>query len=1421
MHTHPATTAAATRCWTVVTPEGAVDVAVTASDDDRLGTVLPGLAATVGLPPADLWSGSTRLDRDLPLTDAALAHGAVLGLGRPGPRSGRSGSASALELHVAGGPDAGSTHPLDRGRHVVGRGSEATIRLEDPDVSRRHVLVEVGTGDLTAQDLGSTNGSRLDGEALGPDPQDWPAGGLLRVGASTLRAAGPGSPRAAVQAAPGGRLRLRPHPRLHAPAEEVAVVFPAEPPSPPPRRLAWVAVALPAVAGVVLAWLLGSAHFLFFALLSPVVAVGTWSSDRWSGRRSARRARAAHAAESAEAQARVVAALVADERAAESAHPDLAVLTTAARRRSTDLWQRRRGDGDALAVRVGTGPGESRVTRVDADGTRHRVPAERRPVVVELAVTGGLGVAGPRRPAVGVLAGVLVQLAALHAPGEVDLALLTTPDRLPEWGWLRWLPHLDPASVHVSSPAPDDADGAAELRWLTALLARRAGAAADGAPRATSPGEEAVPGWTVVLVDRPAGSRLLAALRQARRVGVVTLTSGPSVSRLPLAADALLEVTGETGNRASLVRVGTVDQPVSTVDRLPGPVAAGFARDLAALAPASTDASLPRRVRLLDLPAAGIRVGADGAPTGGWSRARDALVATLGRTAAGTASVDLCRHGPHALVAGTTGSGKSELLQTLIAGLSLAHPPDRCSFLLVDYKGGAAFAEAAALPHTVGLLTDLDGATTARALRSLTAELVRREALLAAHGAADLTALPEEVALARLVIVVDEFAGLAEELPAFLSGLVGIAQRGRSLGVHLVLATQRPGGVVSPEIRANCTLRICLRTTDEADSRDVLGTPQAAFLPIDAPGRAYLRAGSGPPTLFQAAQVTGAPPDVQDRGPQVRPWRWPRAVAPAEEEARSGDSDLARVSEALRCRAREAGVPRPHRPWCPALPDVVRAEDLSPRGSRGSSGERPDPAATAARLRVGLLDRPDAQVQEPLELDLRRAGGWLAVGGPRSGRTTFLRTALAQAVSSLSPGDLHVHVLDHGGDGLAAEAAGLPHTGTAVGGEDALRTVRLLDRLGQEVAARRADPAETRRPHLLLLVDGVEALMTQLDEADPTRGSAALLRLVRDGGAAGLTCLLTADRAVPGGRLANAVGTRLVLPLPDRADYAVAGIPARAVPDHRPPGRALLGEEALECQLALPRPPAARPWPATPGSARPLCIPELPADPVLPLPPAPTTDRTPRLPLGPGGDDGGVLTVDLWRTGGLLVAGPPSSGRSTVLEGCARHLAAAGVAVLRVGRSGPGAVDDGPAQRWLADGDLDGWRAWVASLAGSPGVVVVDDSVVVADSAVVAAMSAADAGDGLAVVVAGTAAELSTAYRGPVPALRRRRSGLLLCPYPGDADLLGIRLPHTPLPQRPGSGWLVTAGVPQRVQVARRYRPDGAPPAAAPSRVPP
>ena len=221
------------------------------------------------------------------------------------------------------------------------------------------------------------------------------------------------------------------------------------------------------------------------------------------------------------------------------------------------------------------------------------------------------------------------------------------------------------------------------------------------------------------------------------------------------------------------------------------------------------------------------------------------MQAVLGVAASGRFAVDLERDGPHLLIAGTTGSGKSELLQALVVGLAAQSPPGELTFLLIDYKGGSAFAECAALPHVVGLVTDLDDRLVGRVLASLDSEIRRRERVLAAAGARDRAALRAAGgSMPRLVLVVDEFAALTNELSGFVPGLVGIAQRGRSLGLHLVLATQRPAGVVSPEIRANVAIRVALRMTSAADSVDVIDSADAATIDRRTPGRAYVRIGN-------------------------------------------------------------------------------------------------------------------------------------------------------------------------------------------------------------------------------------------------------------------------------------------------------------------------------------------------------------------------------------------------------------------------------------------------------------------------------------------------------------------------------------------------------------------------------------------------
>ncbi len=328
----------------------------------------------------------------------------------------------------------------------------------------------------------------------------------------------------------------------------------------------------------------------------------------------------------------------------------------------------------------------------------------------------------------------------------------------------------------------------------------------------------------------------------------------------------------------------------------------------------------------------------------------DPLAAIVGVDARGPAVFDLDRDGPHALIAGTTGSGKSELLVTWVLALARAHAPADLSFLLIDFKGGASFAPVRRLPHVVGMVSDLDPVSAGRAVASLRAELLRREEVLATHGVRSLSELPPGV-LARLVIVVDEYAALVAVDPTLQTVFADLAARGRTLGLHVILCTQRPAGVVRESVLANVTLRVCLRVLDAADSVAVVGHPGAAQIPADARGRG-LRAGTSAGDPIQFALTT--PGDVE-----VVCQRW--ATAP----------------------------PATGRPWLDPLPVRLTA-DLT--------ALLPAPSGVSGAV-VGAVDLPELQRQEQLIVDPWGSGSVLVVGATGSGRSTALEM-LAQATDA-------------------------------------------------------------------------------------------------------------------------------------------------------------------------------------------------------------------------------------------------------------------------------------------------------------------------------------------------------------------------------------------------------------------------------------
>ena len=1426
--------------WVVLDDDGEErEVELTLGGADA--TVADLLAAALGAEGArrpGVAVGGRRAGGDVRLTELGLHDGCVVALLPAGADldghdrraadglGGVAGQESGPQVAVAGGLSAGAWQPIGAGC-VVGRDPGVDLRVCDATVSRRHLRLEAVGAGVEVEELGSRNGTWRGDEPLGETPRPLELPASLRLGATTLRLL-PGRPqdRPRGWGATSVRVFNRP-PRAAAPAEPDVVAAP-EPPAAPEasRALNLAAIIAPLLLGAALIALYREPRFALFMALAPVMALATWwSSRRRARRQSAKGERALRAAlERFDAALGRAAGLERARRA--TLLPDLAEVVRRGCEPSVRLWERRGGDDDALRLRAGTGPvpwqppvsgldrlDEATLARAEGCLACHRV-LPGAPVEVDLRDGGVVGVVAERATARAVARALLAQAVVHHGPADLGLAVLT--DEAPAWDWAAWLPQL-----RAEGAGGGLAVGAGRAEALLTGLLETAGRAAGQPTAGGSPVRT-----RLLVVDDPA---LLSgrdgALRRvlAAAAGPVAgIVLAPTADALPAVTSTVLEIDGAQGlARLSRPRAGVrLDDVV--VDGLSEPLARRLARALAGCedpehAPAA--GGLPAQVRLGGL--LGLEGGGSLAErlAARWRVAGDdpPPALPLGLARGGPVVVDLVADGPHALVGGTTGAGKSELLRTLLAGLAAGSSPAHLVAVLIDYKGGSAFDACARLPHVVGLVTDLDGHLAERALRCLEAELRHRETLLRAAGCEDLRAYraagSPEGALPRLLVVVDEFATLAAELPDFLGALVGIAQRGRSLGVHLVLATQRPSGSISAAIKANTNLRIALRVQDAQDAVDVVGTPEAAGLPRERPGRACARFGPGEVVTLQTASVSL--PAAESDGPRVRlrPRPGPRG-APGDVDGPDGPRgpdgpdgpdgaehpagglvgerarDVDDLVEAARAAAIAEDLLPSRSPWLEMLPSRLGPEDLVPADDAGevvfALGDDPD-----RQRRVGVGWRPD--------------DGHLAIlGMVGSGTSTALRSLAAALARAHEPSALHLYGLDAGGGALGGLEA-LPHCGAVASAAEPERQLRVVRRLRAEVTRRRArEGGAAGLPRVVGLVDGLGALLDAFEAPELGDAGEDLRRVLADGPAVGVVLALAADRpgALPS-RLAPLVGERLLLRLPDPGEYAAAGLRPREVPE-LPPGRLVRASDGLVAHVAEPgdltalaaRLPTAAGGPAPVG-----VLPErLPAGAV----PA-EGDLSAGLDVAVGLRDDDLAPARLVLRAGThaLVAGPPRSGVSSALCALAERLRAGAADLVLVGVAGPrsplrdcealdavGPADDLAGVLTAAATDPRGW------------VVLVDDAPGVDHPALVTL--ARQAPPGLHLVAGARSEDLRRAYHHWTRELRASRCGLLLRPdLTADGDLLGVRLPRrTALPLLPGRGFLVVEGRADLVQVA-------------------
>ncbi|WP_310783872.1 type VII secretion protein EccCb [Mycobacterium sp. Z3061] len=901
---------------------------------------------------------------------------------------------------------------------------------------------------------------------------------------------------------------------------------------------------------------------------------------------------------------KVTEAIVAQHASLTTLHPEpdsLWTLTGGHR-----MWRRQSTEPESCSVRVGVGSIPLKPALVVAPGRSARrcdpltVSALNRfvrtystlpdaPIAIPLRVLDRTTIDGDADRVRGLLRAIVCQLAIAHPPGKLLIVAAVT-DRA-EWDWLKWLPH----NQH---PSATDPAGSARMVYPTPAQARDALVG---------------PAHVVVIVDAAGND-------DVEISGATVLRTGVPAASLTIrhsAGQDLLEAPDYLDRDDALVCARRIAASASGV---PGPAGtAGF-------------------------------LGIDDDPIALWhnQNRQDRLRVPIGATLDGrSVLLDIKEAaeggiGPHGLCVGATGSGKSELLRTVAMGMMMRNSPEVLNLLLIDFKGGATFLDLARAPHVAAVITNLadEAALVARMREALAGEINRRQQLLRTAGNFASAAAyaqargPGSVALPTLFVIVDEFSELLSQHPDFADTFVAIGRLGRSLGMHLLLASQRLDEGRLRGLEAHLSYRICLKTLSAGESRAVLGTADAYELP-STPGAGLLRAASGEPVRFQAACVSGRAPSGGADGPVapgVRRFTAENHASVRHSEQEHGPSLLHTILDRL-----EHQGPPAHQVWLPPLNAAPRLRTLL-------AVRRP----TRLVVPIGVVDRPYEQCRVPLTVDLSGAAGNVAVvGAPRSGKSTALCTLITALAATHGPGQVQFYCLDFGGGALSA-LRGMPHVGEVADRTQPELVWRMAAEMesavhAREVCRRDGGPLDCF-PDVFLVVDGWAGLRQDFDAV-----ADSITALAAQGLSYGVHVLVSAGRwAEIRPALKDRLGTRIELRLGDPADSELDRRQARQVPADRP-GRGL-SVDGLHMMVALPGPeelelhrggPAAPPIPLLPT--------QVDYDAVV-------LEHGPRIVLGLEEHRLQPAAIDFQQRSHLLILGDNGCGKTAALRTLCREI---------------------------------------------------------------------------------------------------------------------------------------------------------------------
>ncbi|HIY94204.1 MAG TPA: FHA domain-containing protein [Candidatus Rothia avicola] len=1344
-------------------------------------------------------------------------------------------------VSLSGGLQSGPLKPVTQKRPMVfGRSEQADLTLPTESASWEHFTAQVTDEGIVIKDSGSTNGTFVNGKKVEPDqpvtlsePSEVQAGGACLFFQPSLREP--------VAPAPGSLHNLTPS--HTAPFNRPP--RPALPPIPkqvtPPQRQNVtensrfnVAIVLaPLVMAGAMVIMMGNPRYAVFALLSPLVMIGTWfeGKHRYKKQLKAEDERYSQALEEFEEALEAAAGVERTRR--EELIPHNAVVLHRSALPTTQLWQRRVGSEDFLLARLGNGnrpwkpaldPRANPKLEEEVEEIYENFELKGAPLIANLNSGGVVGIVGQREGSLALARSLVVQLATHVGPADLTLGVFCDQGKEHDWGWASWLPHTRQAGSSNGG------------RWMTS--GRQSSTEmlrnlAQNIDRFITPALVLVLDSEVLTEGRDAPARDLLGYgreKKVRKLGagadamehtVSGIVIAHSEEQLPAACTSIVRVKDDAAadifepeNRTLIEDIVLAGMEIETAERAAMRLA--HFDDPELIIPG---AALPRLVRapeLFDLaPATSEKIKEL------W-REKTGVSAPIGIGDDGKVFLDIVRDGPHGLVGGTTGSGKSEFLRTFVAGLAARNSPEDLNFILIDFKGGAAFKACERLPHTIGTISNLDEQLADRALRALDAEMHRRQVLFAQAGEGvdnikEYMATNPAEPMPRILLVIDEFAMLAKDFPDVLQSLVNVAAVGRTLGVHMILATQRPAGVVNDDILANTNLRVALRVQSKEDSSNVIGVPDASAIERTQMGRAYVKLGQEDISAVQTALVTGQTPVEGATQLELREssiFGVPLKPLVEKPKVVSDENDLDLLIDTI-CEAHEdLGIVEPRQVWPEALGERVALEGFSEPITTGL-GKLQEPIGSfeGNQLNFALADQPHLQRQIPVGWDLTK-GNLLLVGIPGSGTSTTLASVALTAARHRAPEDLDLMVLDLGAGSLK-ELSNLPHTVAYVGhgGRAKEQRARFLRFMQSELERRRAS-VEQEKP-LLILVDGLASLRDEFDDFDGQALLNMLYRAYAEGPSVGMHFAVATPRskAIPAA-MDEVTTQKWLFRLADTYDYSIQGVKGKDLPAAFP-GRCVSVATLLQTHVATPDIPLGeatervqQQWAGYQPKAEVIgqlpehvSVSELGAS-------AQFTVEPWRIPVGVSEQTLKPAFVEVYEGEHVLVAGPSRSGKSTFLLALRDLIKGAQV---EQGQEPPAVWAICSRRSPLASQEFDQLAvgedeipALVAQLrlATGPVVLFVDDADGFADNDKSLAGLVEKTPAGLCIVAAGRADELRSLYSHWTKTLRKAKCGVLLQPNVDlDGDLLGARLPRkAPVALTVGRGYAVSNGSVQLVQ---------------------